>query len=150
MKKRILVVEDDLPLPHVLRDNLLFEGFDVECASDGEQALDRARAARPDLMLLDVDIPGVDGFEVCRRLSAERDRLPIIMLTARTRKRDQVRGLELGADDYVTKPFSFEELLARIHAVLRRSYPTVKTLSLAGVIIDFAEIARQGKAPPWR
>lgn len=148
MKKRILVVEDDLPLAHVLRDNLLFEGFDVECASDGEQALDRARAARPDLMLLDVDIPGVDGFEVCRRLSAERDRLPIIMLTARTRKRDQVRGLELGADDYVTKPFSFEELLARIHAVLRRSYPTVKTLSLAGVIIDFAEMraSRKGAA----
>ena len=140
MRAHILVVEGDLPLARTLSDNLSYEGFDVECASDDEQALARARATRPDLVLLDNEIPGVDGLEVCRRLIAGRARVPIIMLTSSRRKRDRVRALELGADDCVTKPFSFDELLARIHAVLRRCYPTAPTLSLAGVTVDFAQM----------
>jgi DNA-binding response OmpR family regulator len=140
MSRSILVVEDDAMLASVLKNNLAFEGFSVECASNGDDAVAVARANRPDLVLLDVMIPGIDGFEVCRTLSAGRDRLPIIMLTARAQKQDKVLGLELGADDYVTKPFSFEELLARIQAVLRRTYATIQTLSLDEVTIDFTRM----------
>jgi DNA-binding response OmpR family regulator len=150
MKSHILIVEDDATLVRVLRDNLAYEGFDVECAADGEQALERARAVRPSLVLLDIAMPGVDGFDVCRMLNAGRDRLPIIMLTARTQRHDKVRALELGADDYVTKPFSFDELLARIHAVLRRSYRTVHACTIGDVTIDFGQMraSRRGAALP--
>lgn len=140
MKKHILIVEDDTALAQVLRDNLVYEGFEIECVADGDQAVGRVRAARPDLLLLDVMVPGMNGFDVCRTLHAGRDRLPIIMLTARTQRKDKVLGLELGADDYVTKPFSFDELLARIHAVLRRTYITVQALSLGDVAIDFRQM----------
>lgn len=140
MKKHILIVEDDAALAMVLRDNLVYEGFKVDCVADGALAIGQARATRPDLVLLDVAIPGLNGFEVCRTLHSGRDRMPIIMLTARAQKKDKVLGLELGADDYVTKPFSFDELLARIHAVLRRTYVTVQTLSLGDVRIDFGQM----------
>ena len=140
MRSHILIVEDDMTLALLLRDNLTYEGFDVECAPDGRQALERVRAVRPALVLLDIAIPGVDGFDVCRMLNAGRDRLPIIMLTARTQRPDKVRALQLGADDYVTKPFSFDELLARIHAVLRRSYPAVHTCTVGDVTIDFGQM----------
>jgi two-component system response regulator VicR len=150
MKSHILIVEDDVTLARVLRDNLAYEGFDVECAPDGEQALERVRAVRPALVLLDIAIPGVDGFDVCRLLNAGRDRLPIIMLTARTQRHDKVKALQLGADDYVTKPFSFDELLARIQAVLRRSYPTIHSCAIGDVTIDFGRMRalKRGAALP--
>jgi DNA-binding response OmpR family regulator len=140
MKKRILVVEDDTSLATVLHDNLSYEGFEVELAGDGREAIRKSRANRPHLLLLDVMIPGIDGFDVCRTLSAEPDRLPIIILTSKTNHRDKVQGLELGADDYVTKPFVFDELLARIHAVLRRTRPALKSLQLGDVHIDFGRL----------
>jgi DNA-binding response OmpR family regulator len=137
MKKRILIVEDDMALARVIRDNLVYEGFGVDCVADGQVALDQARTTHPDLILLDAMIPTLDGFEVCRQLGSVRDRIPVIMMTARTQQQDKVRGLENGADDYVTKPFALEELLARIRAVLRRSRRTVQTLSLGEATIDF-------------
>jgi DNA-binding response OmpR family regulator len=135
--KRLLVVEDDTSLARVLRDNLLFEDFQVELASDGDEALRAAKVFRPDLIVLDIMLPRLDGFEVCRVLGNGPDRTPIIMLTARTQREDKVRGLELGADDYVTKPFAFDELLARINAVLRRSNPRLDRLVLGDIIVDF-------------
>jgi DNA-binding response OmpR family regulator len=137
MAKRILIVEDDESLTRLLRDTLVYEGFAVDCADNGTQALARVRACRPSLVLLDLMIPGPDGFEVCRSLGTGPERVPIIVLTARTERKDKVRGLELGADDYVTKPFALDELLARIHAVLRRSQPAVESVILGDVVIDF-------------
>jgi two-component system alkaline phosphatase synthesis response regulator PhoP len=135
--KRILVVEDDATLVRMLRDNLVYEGFAVECASDGGEALAKIRAVRPDLVLLDLMIPTVDGFEICRLLGSSPSRIPIVVVTARTQREDKVRGLELGADDYIVKPFALDELLARIRAVLRRSQPAVRALTLGNVSIDF-------------
>jgi DNA-binding response OmpR family regulator len=137
MKERLLLVEDDALLVRMLRDNLVYEGFEVLCAQNGAEAIRMARDTLPDLVLLDLMIPAPDGFEVCRVLSSERHRLPIIILTARSQRDDKVRGLELGADDYVTKPFALEELLARIHAVLRRTRRHVQTLALGDTIVDF-------------
>jgi DNA-binding response OmpR family regulator len=138
--KRILIVEDDATLALLLRDNLVYEGFAVERATDGEEALQKARTSRPDLVLLDLMIPGLDGFQVCRVLNNEFDRLPIIMLTARAQQEDKIRGLELGADDYVTKPFMLDELLARIHAVLRRTARHPLIVKLGDVLVDFARL----------
>ncbi len=118
---RILVVEDEPRLARGLQDDLTLEGYDVEVAGDGAEATRRAREQAFDLMVLDVMLPGKDGFEVCRELRREGFRTPIIMLTARTSESDKVLGLEVGADDYVTKPFSPRELRARIKAVLRRT-----------------------------
>ncbi len=118
--RRILVVEDDPMLAEVVERYLQREGFSVEVRSDGNSGLERALAWEPDLVVLDVMLPGVDGFEVCRRLRQSTP-IPVVMLTARAEEDDRVLGLELGADDYVTKPFSPRELTARITAVLRRS-----------------------------
>ena len=137
MKRRILVVEDDASLARVLCDNLVYEGFDVAHAGDGNRALAERRVFKPDLVLLDVALPGLDGFEVCRRLAGEKTRTAVIMLTARGEKQDKVQGLELGADDYITKPFALDELLARIHAVLRRVQPAENSLALGSLQIDF-------------
>src|SRR5512140_1761846 len=118
---RIVIVEDEPDLAMGLRDNLEFEHHEVAHAPDGATGL-RLVAAKPtDLVLLDLMLPDLDGFEVCRRLRASGYTMPIIMLTARSQEIDKVRGLELGADDYVTKPFSLRELLARVHAALRRA-----------------------------
>ncbi len=117
---RILVVEDEKEIAGYLRRGLAFEGFGVEVASDGPGGLAAARERPPDLVILDVMLPGMDGIEVCRRLRAGSD-VPIIMLTARETVPDRVAGLESGADDYLVKPFAFEELLARIRALLRRN-----------------------------
>ena len=136
MKRRILVVEDDASLARVLCDNLLYEGFDVAHAGDGHRALSERKVFKPDLVLLDVALPGVDGFEVCRRLAEEETRTAVIMLTARSERQDKVQGLELGADDYITKPFALDELLARIHAVLRRVQPAENFLALGSLQID--------------
>ena len=145
MKKRILVVEDDASLARVLRDNLVFEGFDVEWVGDGHAAVTAARAFAPDLVVLDVMLPGRDGFELCGLLR-QGGATPIIMLTARSQKSDKLRGLQLGADDYVTKPFDVEELMARVHAVLRRSSPEVGQVTLGMVAIDFLQrTVRRGR-----
>jgi two-component system OmpR family response regulator len=117
---KILVVEDDLNLQDVLKYNLAKEGYDVLTASDGIEALDVARSKKPDLIVLDVMLPRMDGLEVCRILRREMT-VPILMLTAKAEETDKVVGLELGADDYMTKPFSIREFLARIRAMLRRS-----------------------------
>lgn len=140
MPRRILIVEDDASLALLLRDNLAYEGFAVDCVGDGQEALGAARAVRPDLVLLDLTIPSLDGFQVCRALSAAPDRLPIIILTARTLPHDKILGLELGADDYVTKPFLLDELLARIHAVLRRTSRSSEALTLGNVMVDFRSV----------
>lgn len=116
----VLVAEDEENLLEALRYNLEREGYDVRTAVDGEQALLTARSASPDLVILDVMLPRMDGFEVCRILRREGD-VPILMLTARSEEIDRVVGLELGADDYVTKPFSIRELMARVRNMLRRS-----------------------------
>jgi|YNPBryBLVA2012_1023415.scaffolds.fasta_scaffold06393_3 two-component system response regulator MprA len=115
----ILIVEDEAEIAGYLRRGLTFEGYTVEIASDGRQALDMAREQPPDLVVLDLMLPGIDGLEVARRLRAASD-VPIIMLTARDAIPDRVAGLEAGADDYLIKPFAFEELLARIRVQLRR------------------------------
>jgi DNA-binding response OmpR family regulator len=116
---QILVVEDDLTLLETLEYNLAGEGYEVVSAADGLTALDVAREEEPDLIVLDIMLPGLDGFEVCRILRREMT-VPILMLTARADEVDRVVGLEMGADDYLTKPFSMRELLARVKALLRR------------------------------
>jgi len=137
MKRKILVVEDDASLARVLCDNLIYEGFDVSLAADGQRALTENEAFNPDLVLLDLTLPGLDGLDVCRRLSEEQSRTGIIILTARTQKEDKLRGLRLGADDYITKPFALDELLARIEAVLRRIHPADDALVLGSLRVDF-------------
>jgi DNA-binding response OmpR family regulator len=144
MKKRILVVEDDAALARVLRDQLAFEGFEVDYAADAPAAIERAKQFVPDLVVLDVMLPGGDGFNLCGALR-QSGRTAIVMLTARSQKADKLRGLSLGADDYVTKPFDLEELLARIAAVLRRARPGMEQLVLGTVTIDFRMLhARNG------
>ena len=118
--KKILVVDDEPTLVATLKYNLERDGFQVVTAEDGESALDLARSHRPDLVLLDLMLPGLDGFQVCRILRREMQ-APILMLTAKGDEIDKVVRLELGADDYVTKPFSMRELLARVRALLRRA-----------------------------
>jgi DNA-binding response OmpR family regulator len=120
MAKRILIVEDEPALQDTLAYNLKKEGYIVETVGDGRAALEAARRLTPDLILLDVMLPGLDGFEVCRILRREMN-MPVLMLTARTDEVDRVVGLEVGADDYISKPFSMRELLARVKAQLRRS-----------------------------
>ncbi len=119
MAEKVLVVEDDMTLLETLEYNLERQGYEVLKAADGPQALDVARKKQPDLIVLDVMLPGLDGFEVCRILRREMS-TPILMLTARADEVDKVVGLEVGADDYLTKPFSMRELLARVKALLRR------------------------------
>lgn len=122
MSQQILIVEDEADIRELLRFNLEREGFSVLEAADGNEGLKLARQHMPDLMLLDVMLPGFDGFEVCRRLGAQSEtaNIPVLMLTARGEEMDRVVGLSLGADDYVVKPFSVRELMLRIQAVLRR------------------------------
>ena len=120
---RILIVEDEPAMVAGLRDNFEFEGYEVISAADGVEGLERALADNPDLIVLDVMMPRMSGLDLCKQLKARRPSLPIIMLTARGQEIDKVVGLELGADDYVTKPFSIRELMARVKAVLRRMSP---------------------------
>jgi two-component system OmpR family response regulator len=138
---RLLVVEDDANIVELLSASLRFAGFEVATARDGHQALRAAREFRPDLMVLDVMMPGIDGFEVVRRLSAEGNRCPVVFLTARDAVADKITGLTVGGDDYVTKPFSLDEVIARIRAVLRRSAsapnaPTAERLRFADIELD--------------
>jgi DNA-binding response OmpR family regulator len=145
MKSRVLVVEDDANLSAVLHENLTFEGFDVRVVGDGAQALEDARAFLPDLVVLDIMLPGMNGFELCGTLR-RNGRTPVLILSARSDKNDKVRGLNLGADDYITKPFELEEFLARVHAVLRRARPATEVLQMGSVRINFrAHTAHRGQ-----
>lgn len=137
---KILIVEDEPDMVLGLKDNFEFEGYDVVTASDGAAGLERARSEKPDLVVLDIMLPRLSGLEVCKTLRAEGFAAPIIMLTARGQEIDKVVGLELGADDYVTKPFSIRELLARVRAILRRTEGGKKRLSryrFADLELDF-------------
>jgi two-component system phosphate regulon response regulator PhoB len=137
MSARILIVEDEEPLALLLRYNLEAEGYDVETVTRGDEADTRLREKPPDLVVLDWMLPGLSGIELCRRLRArpETRPLPIIMLTARGEESERIRGLATGADDYVVKPFSVPELLARVRAILRRSKPDlIATVLRAGDI----------------
>jgi DNA-binding response OmpR family regulator len=138
--KRILVIEDEPQMLLGLRDNLELEGYEVVTASDGEDGLAKAISTAPDLVILDVTLPRKNGFEVCRELRARANPTPVVMLTARSQETEKVLGLELGADDYVTKPFSITELLARVRAVLRRAggRPSgLETCRIGDIEIDF-------------
>jgi DNA-binding response OmpR family regulator len=145
VKKRILVVEDDEALASVLCHNLEHEGFEVKHVANGTPALSVARAFAPDLVLLDLLLPGVPGLDLCASWQTE-GRFPVIIITARDRKEDKLRGLKAGADDYLTKPFDLDELLARVHIVLRRRRPAVlQRLKLGDIVIDFTRFtARRG------
>ncbi len=146
---RILVVEDEPPLALGLEDDLKLEGYEVEVVSDGETASRRAQEKSFDLIILDVMLPRKDGFEVCRELRRAGLRTPVILLTAKTQESDKVLGLELGADDYVTKPFSPRELRARVKAVLRRvAGETPEIYGFGDVEVDFTrcELRRAGGA----
>src|SRR5881296_4265400 len=125
---RILIVEDEPNMVAGLRDNFEYEGYEVITAPDGVAGLERALNEAPDLVILDVMMPRMSGLDVCKQLKSKRPSLPIIMLTARGQEVDKVVGLELGADDYVTKPFSIRELLARVKAVLRRTQTLPKEM----------------------
>ena len=136
MVRRILIVEDDAALAQLLRDNLIIDGFGVEWAANADEAVSRCRSFKPDLILLDVMLPGISGFDVGNVLSRGGD-VPIIILSALGQKADKLRGLQMGADDYVTKPFDMEELVARIHTVLRRKSPPINIITLGPVTVDF-------------
>jgi two-component system alkaline phosphatase synthesis response regulator PhoP len=153
MKEKILIVDDEKDIVKMLEYNLKKEGFRTITAYDGEEALDRVHREHPDLILLDLMLPGLDGLEVCKTLKQEKKTqgIPLIMLTAKTQETDKIVGLELGADDYVTKPFSPRELIARVKAVLRRgkekeALPEVVTIG--DMEIDFSRIAVNLKGKP--
>jgi DNA-binding response OmpR family regulator len=144
----ILVVEDEPTISIALQDDLEEEGYRVEAVADGLTAIERVRAAAWDLVLLDVMLPGKDGFTVLREMRKAGNRVPVILLTARGQEEDRIAGLKLGADDYVTKPFSRQELLLRIQAVLRRAGPAEASVySFGDIVVDPArgEVRRAGR-----
>jgi DNA-binding response OmpR family regulator len=148
---RILVVEDDPAILRGVADNLKFEGYEVRTATDGETAYRMCGSEPPNLIVLDLMLPRMSGLELCRKLRSEGVQIPILMLTAKSEESDRVLGLDLGADDYVTKPFSLRELLARIRALLRRAQPGEPLpveLRFGNVEIDFLrfEVRRNGKS----
>ena len=149
MSTEVLLVEDDPRIRQVLEVSLRDHGYEVRTAATGEQALEEVAERRPDVLLLDLMLPGIDGIEVCRRLRAQGD-LPIIAVTARTDSADVVEGLEAGADDYVTKPVVASVLAARIRAVLRRVPPTDAPVRVGDleVLVDRAVVLRRGEELP--
>src|SRR5215213_4427593 len=149
MKSKILIVEDEPAMVAGLRDNFEYEGYEVISAGDGVTGLERALADNPDLVVLDVMMPRMSGLDVCKQLKSKRPSVPIIMLTARGQEIDKVVGLELGADDYVTKPFSVRELMARVKAVLRRvasPVPTPEVYKFSDIEVNIRsnEVRRNG------
>jgi len=137
MGERILVIEDEARIAQFLKRGLIYEGYRVDVAYDGQSGLDIARDQPPDLVILDWMLPGLDGLEVCKRLRAASD-VPILMLTAKEEVNDRVAGLDAGADDYLVKPFSFDELMARIRALFRRAMPSSRpeVLRFADLTLD--------------
>ena len=155
-KKTILIVEDEKNIVDILRFNLQREGYDTMEAYDGEDGLEKARSGKPDLILLDVMLPRMNGFDVCRTLREEGSNVPVVILTAREEETDKVLGLEIGADDYITKPFSMRELIARVGANIRRtamSAPAARSaaesaMTVAGdlsINTDSHQVFRAGK-----
>lgn len=148
---KILIIEDEEAILMALEDNLEMEGYAVESAKDGEQGLSMAREGKYDLIILDIMLPRMDGFDVCKQLRQDVILTPILMLTAKSQEIDKVLGLELGADDYVTKPFSPRELLARIKALLRRSKQVqqgMNEISFGDIEVDFKKYeAKRAGAP---
>ena len=155
-KKTILIVEDEKNIVDILRFNLQREGYDTMEAYDGEDGLEKARSGKPDLILLDVMLPRMNGFDVCRTLRGEGSNVPVVILTAREEETDKVLGLEIGADDYITKPFSMRELIARVGANIRRtamSAPAARSaaesaMTVAGdlsINTDSHQVFRAGK-----
>ena len=139
----ILIIEDDVSILRGLKDNLTFEGYRVHTSTDGQEGLKLALEKHIDLLLLDIMLPGMNGYEICRRLKKEKPQLPIIMITARGSEMDTVAGLDVGADDYISKPFGIPELLARVRAVLRRSTKDeeeIETYSFGNVSLDFKKL----------
>ena len=163
MVEKILVVEDEISLQETLAYNLRRQGYEVNAVGDGNAALEAARSEHPDLILLDIMLPGIDGFEVCRILRQEMS-TPVLMLTARDDEIDRVVGLEVGADDYLTKPFSMRELIARVKAMLRRvrlirqelgvepSAPISQTMTFDDLVIDLTrrEVRLKDEAVPFK
>jgi len=150
MPKEILIIEDEQGILMSLKDEFELQGYVVHTAEDGERGLKLARERKPDLIILDIMLPVLDGYEVCKKLRMERNTMPIIMLTVRDKELDKVLGLELGADDYVTKPFSFPELTARVKAIFRRTEERVKDItrySFGNIELDFEkyEAKKEGK-----
>jgi two-component system response regulator MprA len=144
---RVLVVDDDPAVSGALHRALRLEGYDVSLATDGPRALEEIAVRPPDAVILDIGLPTIDGLEVCRRLRAAGDDSPVLMLTARDAISDRVQGLDAGADDYLVKPFAYEELLARVRALLRRHVPTPRrTLRYADLVLDLTEhrVTRDG------
>lgn len=135
MQTRVLIVEDDDALARVVSDSLRFEGYEVEVTNDGNEAITRLRAFQPDLVLLDIMLPNRNGLDLVSVIR-QGGRVPVIILSARSQKADKIRGLQLGADDYLAKPFDLDELLARMQAVLRRSRRIVERLVLGTIVID--------------
>jgi DNA-binding response OmpR family regulator len=151
---KILVVEDEPEMQRGLRDNLEFEGYEVKIIGDGKEGLETLTSESFDLILLDVMLPGMSGFDVCKKARSQGVTTPIIMLTAKGEEVDKVLGLEFGADDYITKPFSLRELLARVKAVLRRtpadktSKETKITLGLLEIDFESYTATKKGKEVP--
>lgn len=138
--KNILIIEDDVSILRGLKDNLEYEGYFVFTETNGINGLNQALKNNADLILLDIMLPGINGFEICRKVKKEKPELPIIMITARGSEMDKVSGLDIGADDYITKPFSIPELLARVRAVLRRFNQETESLqqySFGEITLDF-------------
>ncbi len=137
---KVLLVEDDASIATALKDGFEYEGFNVVHAADGEQGLSMATGESPDLIILDVMLPKMNGHDVCRQIRKDGNNVPIIMLTARGQEIDKVLGLKLGADDYVTKPFGFMELMARVEALLRRAAGhdvVLETYEFGNVSVNF-------------
>ena len=148
---RLIVVEDEAHLAEVIADNLELEGWDVQVEGEGPAALAAIRETRPDLVLLDVMLPGMDGFTICETLRSEGNRVPILFLTARAGRDDRLRGLELGGDDYLGKPFDLQELILRVRAILRRTEwfggpsPAGEVLVLGEARVDFRAYSATSK-----
>jgi DNA-binding response OmpR family regulator len=148
---RVLVVEDDAAILRGLRDNLTAESYEVITAADGAEGYRLSQEKTPDLIILDLMLPKLSGYEICRKLRNEGSHVPILMLTARGDEADRILGLDLGADDYVSKPFSVRELLARVRALLRRSDPQkapVDQLTFGDVVVDFPQFEARKKGQP--
>lgn len=153
MKEKIFIVDDEKDIVKMVDYNLKKEGYRTICLYDGDEVLDSAKREIPNLIILDLMLPGIDGLEVCKRLKKEQktSHIPIIMLTAKAHEADKVVGLEIGADDYVTKPFSPRELIARVKAVLRRSQEKEKlpeVLKIGDLTVDFSKIEVYVKDKP--